>query len=58
MYVEFVFLGKGNDELAVALKDPMIVELLNDPLLLCYKMDPDHPRFMEFQPICILLLVF
>jgi len=58
LYLLFVFLGNGNDDLTKIFDDTNVIQLLNNELFLCYKMDPLSPSFKNFKAICILLLFY
>jgi len=57
------YIGKGNDDFTEIFNDPNIIQLLNNELILCYKMDPNSTSFKNFKEIfnevvvpCIYLL--
>lgn len=51
----FVFLGNDNEDLVEVFKDSNIIQLLNNELIICFKMDPTSSSFTKFKEICILL---
>ncbi|XP_015373334.1 PREDICTED: UBX domain-containing protein 4-like [Diuraphis noxia] len=46
-----IYIGNGNDDLTKIFEDPNIIQLLNNELILCYKMDPLSPSFKNFEDI-------
>ncbi|XP_022162304.1 UBX domain-containing protein 4-like [Myzus persicae] len=46
-----IYIGNGNDDLTKIFDDTNIIQLLNNELILCYKMDPLSPSFKNFKDI-------
>ncbi|XP_060859989.1 UBX domain-containing protein 4-like [Metopolophium dirhodum] len=46
-----MYIGNGNDDLTKIFDDTNIIQLLNNELILCYKMDPLSPSFKNFKDI-------
>lgn len=46
-----IYIGNGNDDLTTIFDDTNVIQLLNNELFLCYKMDPLSPSFKNFKAI-------
>ncbi|KAL5238362.1 hypothetical protein ACI65C_005772 [Semiaphis heraclei] len=46
-----IYIGTGDDDLTKIFDDANVIQLLNNELILCYKMDPLSPSFKNFKNI-------